>query len=267
MKQIGLKVIALLLGSTLGAGAATTYTTGFEEPTFDPFGDVGGSDGWTIDNTVPGISFLNPFDADGAGGNPASQAGALGGSVDSPGPAGTQVNLMHPVIIPLTSFRFDVDFAVIGSGASFPGIDNFGWSFMGDSNAVTPLLRIAFEAPGGNGDLEIAWYDNLDTRHVLAPSMDVFYGSTNHLSVAFSQSGGDAAFTATISSLNAVGFSGVLAGEAATTVTDIGVNFDVAAAGGNGNNFIILDNLAAIPEANSILLLLVGLLGFARRHR
>ena len=271
---------SLLLASGLAftaatANAAISYSTGFEEPTFDPLGDVAGNDGWMINSTVPGISFLNPYDADGIGGNPSSQAGALGGSIDTPGGLGTQVDLTHDVEISLTDFQFNVDFAVLGSSEGFPGADDFGFTLF---NGGSELFRVAFETPAtGLGDLEIVWYDNVGTRNPLDPGMAIQYGSANNLIVGFSPDGGgaDAAFSATISSLNSVTFGGTLIGEGMTTVDSIGVDFDVQTPVSAGDNFIIFDNLAAtsadVPDTGSTLALFLSgvalLVGFKKKMK
>jgi hypothetical protein len=279
MKNTGVAAAAagvVFLGTVISADAAVTYSSDFEG--FDPFGDVAPNDGWSIDDPLSedGISFIQEnFDTDGVSGpSLPSQAGAIGGFWNSPGDdvspvAGTQVNLTHPVSIPLTSFRFDVDFTITGSSVSFPGVDNFGWSFLSDSAPLTPLLRVAFEAPGIGGDLEIAWYDNLGNRNLITPiSQDIAYLTNLHLQVVFSPNGADADFTATISSMNSFTFSGSLIGEGSTTVDDFGADFDVQTLGNSaGDNVMIFDNLSAVPEPSATLLLLPGLLVLLRRRR
>jgi hypothetical protein len=249
----------VLFGTVVSASAIVTYTSDFEEPTFDPFGDVAGMDGWVIDSGVEGISFLQPYVG--------SQAGAIGGSIDTPGGPGTQVNLTHAVSIPLTSFVFDVDFSVIGSSLSFPGVDNFGWSFLTDSAPLTPLLRIAFEKPGGVGDLQINWYDN--TGALTNTTDDIQYNSELHLNVAFSPNGADADFIISLTGGNTTTYVGTLVGAGSEVVETLGADFDVQV-GGDGDNFMVFDNLAAteaIPEPSATLLLLPGLFVLLRRRR
>lgn len=241
--------------------AADGYTTDFESPEFgDPFGQVAGTGEWVIDNGISDLSFIvSSWDPDGGGPLPASQAAGLGGFYDSPGAAGTEVNLTRAVSLGLDSAEFDVDFTVIAPTASFPGVDTYGFSF---KSPTSDLLRIAFEPSDGAGDLELFWYDEADTKHSILKDI-MFYG-TYHLSVDFHRSGVDSMFEAAVTGTNAINFSGILAGQAGATLTAIGADFDVV---GDGDGFLTFDNLSVVPEPNTGLLLLVSALCSCVRRR
>jgi hypothetical protein len=174
------------------------------------------------------------------------------------------VDLTHQVSIDLPTLAFAVDFAVIPSDL-MPGQDSFGFS-ISTGSLSEPLIRIAFEPPGGNGDLEIAWYDNLGTRNLITPdSQDIFYNGTYKLNLDFAPSGADAAFTGSISGTNSASFSGVLIGHAGTTVESIGADFDVI---DNADNYMVFDNFVAVPEPQSAAMLILSFsLCLLRRRR
>lgn len=266
--------IATLAGSLLAAHAASavSYMTDFENPPFLPFdgvdpasGQIAGTDGWQINSSVNAISFVvDLWDPDGGGPMPGTQAAGLGGYFDTPGD-GESVNLTHQVALNLSSLAFAVDFAVASSSNLFPGQDSFGFS-ISTATLPEPLLRVAFEPPGGNGDLEIAWYDNAGNRNLITPiSQDIFYGGTYKLSLDFAASGADAAFTGSISGSNSASFSGVLAGFSGASVDSIGADFDVI---DNADNYLVFDNFTAVPEPQSAVLLIFGFsLCLLRRKR
>ncbi len=245
--------------------------TGFENPPFAPYdgvdpesGQIAGTDGWSINNSVVAVSFVvDAWDPDGAGSSPFTQAAGLGGLFDSPG-AGENVDLTQQVSLGLNSLVFAVDFAVVPADL-FPGQDAFGFT-ISSASASEPLMRVAFEPPGGNGDLEIAWYDNLGNRNLITPeSQDIFYNGTYSLSLDFTESGADAAFTGSLSGTNSASFSGVLAGQSGTTVNSVGADFDVV---DDADNYMVFDNLVVIPEPQSAVLLMVSFsLCLLRRRR
>ena len=247
------------------ATAATTYSTSFDDPPFEPgpFGDenpVSDFDGWIDDTDVDFISFLNDSPLGGAS---SPQAAVLGGAFASPGPMGTEVNLFHPISIDLVSLDFFVDFSIQGSTVDAPGADNFGFSVF---DGADPLMRVAFENTAPAGFLEIVWYDNSDTRNTLPGNPALPYSASSTLTLDFTPSGGDAFFNATVASGNSVSFSGTLPGEGATVADNIGVDFDVQE---DGDNFIVFDNFtaSAVPEPGSSILALLGLTVFLRRRR
>jgi len=262
MLKSALASSSILAVSALAAmgGDGFTYTSGFEDPAFpNSLGEVAGTDGWAINSGVTDLSFV--VSSWSSGFAPASQAAGFGGYFSNPGAPGTVVDLTHPVSILLTSVTFDVDFAVMGADA-FPGQDALSWVFAGSSN---PLLRVAFEPPGGAGDLELAWYDNSGTRHLISPvSQDIFYDSSYHLNVAFSASGVDAAFVATLTGTGSVAFSGSLPGEGKTVLTDVGARLTVI---DGSDSFLVFDNFSAVPEPQSACLVFLAFAGLSLRRR
>ncbi|MGI9243822.1 MAG: PEP-CTERM sorting domain-containing protein [Verrucomicrobiales bacterium] len=266
--------IATLMGSLLAAHGASAagYMTGFENPPFAPYdgvdpasGQIAGTDGWTINTPVVAVSFVvDSWDPDGSDPIPASQAAGLGGYFDTPG-ADANVDLSKQVALGLSSLVFAVDFAVIASTDLFPGQDSFGFSIT-SASFPEPLMRVAFEPPGGNGDLEIAWYDNAGNRNLITPeSQDIFYNGTYNLSLEFAASGADVSFSGNLSGTNSEAFSGTLTGLSGALVDSIGADFDVI---DDADNYLVFDNFMAVPEPQSaMLLLLSGSLCLLRRRR
>jgi hypothetical protein len=230
-----------LLGVCSGAGYSTNFNSGFNNAQA-----VAGQDGWTINDSTPDLSFFASYNF--------TDAAALGGYYDDP--ALTNVTLSHGASLPLVQTSLGMDFAIVPSTVSFPGQDAFGWSFF---NALgNNLLSIQFEPDNIDPTLlNVTWTTGAGaaTSTVLA----IEYNGPYKLNVDFTTLGGsNAGFTASITSSNSVSFNGTLPGLAGETVASFGQNF-VKKGASAGDNYMIIDNLAVVPEPSTGLMVLAAL--------
>ena len=237
------------------------YITGFEAPAYNHSTDLAGQQSWSINDPTTTISYFSFWNG--------SWAGYLGGFYNAPTVAG--VNLSQTYSAPVVGTVFDVDFRIVGSSASFPNRDSFGWTFKTGSG---DLVRFAFEPTTVNLDrLEIVWYDNLNVRHTILPtSQDLFLDGDYHLKVSFNASGADSAFTAILSGTNSVSWSGTLPGTVGATLASFGADYDVYGAvppSSAGDNFMVFDgvSLQSVPEPAGAVLALSACLALVSRRR
>lgn len=250
-----MKTLCALWLSITAGHASSVLMADFSDPPFDnsppDFGEIAGTDGWTTNEPTADFSFIVDWNG--------TQAAGLGGAFVAP--TLPDVNLSHAVTRPLVGTTLSLDFSI--TAAEFaPGKDNFGFSLSADSGT---LMSVAFESPGGVGDLEIAWYDSAGTRSTLAPSLDVLYGTTYSLTITFDLSGADVTFDASLASSNTQMWSGTLAGQASSQISSFSANYEMV---DDSDSFLIFDNLNVIPEPQSgVLCLVAGAIGLLRRRR
>lgn len=240
---------------------AANFSTGFEAPEYNPANELAGQNGWALDSadatTADASFFVNPYTRPGA----SNTAGALGGLFADPTPA--NLRLSHSVNNPLVQTTTSVDFAIISSSLANPGRDTFGFSFYNGTGAN--LLTVLFE-PGANNLMDIKWSTGGSASN--STGWAVSYEGPYSLNVAFADDGGgNASFTASVTGTNVFNFNGSLGGLAAQDIASFGVNFNKNAAAA-GDNYIIFDNVAAVPEPSTSLFALGALaMGFSRRRR
>jgi len=249
-KTIGIRSLLLFAGTQIGHAA---YVTGFEQPPYNHSLDLAGQQGWTINDNTLNLSSFAFWNGD--------WAAYLGGFYDAP--AVVNVDLSHSYDLPMAGSSFGVDFTIIGSSASYPGRDSFGFSL---KEGVADLMRVAFE-PGAPGRLEVLWYDNLNVGHTLTPvSQDIFYSGSYVLTLKFNPSGADTAFVATLTGSNTFTWGGILPGTAGAYVSSFSADYDVEGVEA-GDNFMLFDGISIIPEPASAGLAGLGMLLLMRRRR
>lgn len=258
----------LALASLLAGPAANAQAllAGFDSPQYNTdnvAGDVAGQNGWTIDDATADLSFFVVWGY--LGSEAGNNAAAVGAYLDSPVEPRVELSNTYggSLVNSLTSLKFSVE----PSTSEFPGRDSFGWTFR-DSESDS-LLSISLEPnPLFPDRLQVVWYDNADVR--TATGYDLFYSGAYDLSVAIVGSGANASFSATITGMEALPFTGSLNGAAGATLSTFGASIarDPSAAE-YGDNYLIFDNvsLTVIPEPASAMLAAMGLLFAAGRRR
>lgn len=263
-------LFASVIAVPLSARAA--YTTNFSDavsgggveggPT--NFGTQGG---WAISNPDAELSFVYPGVA------PYGQSVALGGYYSTP--ASVTTKLSHSLSEPALNAGkgyFKADFAIINSDGSpgfFMADDIFGFSLSDSSGSLiainfAPTIDEAIRSitsvtPSGS---------TLLVPNGISPSgyaSPAFYT----LTLNFDASGADLAYKGSISGVGLSNFSGVIAGKAGTTFTELAINYTVNDLDpvNAGSNFILVDNIS-IPEPTVTLagLMSLGLLTLRRRR-
>ncbi len=258
------------------AGAAIGYWSNFDSPTYDTSTgalpnfpkDLAGQDGWVINAAnAPGTgsqtnpSQLSTFTTFGGG----NFVGTLGGQWSTPNT--TNVLLSHSATAPLLGTQFSVDLSIQNpSPGGFE--DTFGVSLKdGSSNN---LIRFQFEpavTPANPANaMKVVWYDAAGTP--TSSGVNVNYGGTFTLNVAFTGSGPNATFAATIAGATNFTFGGLLSGAAAANINTVNFDWQVndPSVLNAGTNYITFDNLA-VPEPCSMLTGGLALLGLTFRRR
>jgi hypothetical protein len=229
------------LGVCSGAGYSTNFNSGYNNTLA-----VAGQDGWTINDSTPDLSFFVTYNL--------SDAAAVGGYYDNSALA--NVRLSHSLSLPLVQTSLGADFAIVPSTLAFPGRDTFGWSFQNASG--TNLLSIQFEPDSVDATLmNVTWSTGAGSS--TSTPLGVQYDGPYHINVNFSSTGGaNAGFTATLTGANSLSFSGALPGLGSETVASVGQHF-VRNAPAAGDNYMLFDNLAVVPEPSAGLMLLSAL--------
>ena len=219
--------------------------------------------GWTISDPALDLSFIQTGSAYGGTG----QSIGLGGFYAVP--AGTTVRLSRVVSESLASSVFSVDLALINRYAAdannfFNNDDRFGLVLF---DAGGDLLNIDFSPTATENIRQVSVNGTgLTPNGILAGDYNTPQWYT--LAMTFTANGLNLDYSVSLAG-GSITYNGSLAGKASTTLTGIGVDFDVLGATGAdaGSNYLLLDNIS-IPEPSVTLtgLLALGLLG-ARRRR
>lgn len=230
-----------------------------------PGPEIAGSDGWVINNPLPGLSFL--ASVSGAG-----NWGALGGVYDVPVTT-SEVILTHPVGAPAKTSDLYTKFFIRESTPAYPGRDAFGFRFGGGANG---LFEIKF-VPNDTDPLQPGLMDIFVGANGSAPAPTgsaIFDDATYVLAVDFNESGsGDLEMFATIGGgLNTYVFDGLLTGGGNATWDDFSI---VWYSNGltSGDNYIATQFLGVIPvpePGSAMASLLTGMMGLSvimRRRR
>ena len=260
-------IVSSLVTFALPAKAA--FTTGFDGAS--PYANFAPQGGWVISNTDDQLSFGVP-----AGGVYGDTV-ALGGFFSTPATVSTKLSrpISEPALGGAGKGYFKVDFSLINGNAAdssnfFNQDDTFGFS-LSDSGGT--LLSIDFAPTSDEGFRKI----NLATLGGGAPNLtnqgvvpsDFASPAFYTLYLNFAAEGADLKYTGSISGVILPNFSGIIAGKASTTFTEIGINYLVTDADTNnaGSNFILVDNIS-IPEPTVTLtgLMSLGLLSLRRRR-
>jgi hypothetical protein len=253
-----MKFSLFLAAVTLGwvGTASAQLDIDFGDPTVYPGPNVAGSDGWTIDDATPGLSFLVDVGGD--------QWGALGGYYDVP--TGSGAVLSHSVgALAKTSDLLTKFF--IQSSDAYPGRDPFGFRFNGGTSG---LFEIQFVPDGSNFNL-LNIFLGIGGATPTATGTALFYDTTYTLKVDFNEtgSGGGLEMFGTIGGgASSFSISGSLPGEANATWTSFDVTWDAV---DGGDNYIALQGFSSVPEPGSAMAsLLAGVMGLSvtmRRRR
>jgi len=222
-----------------------------------PGPEVAGSDGWSISDATPGLTFLT--DVGGA------NWGSLGGYYDVPvGPG--EVSLSHAVGAPAKTSSLITKFFIEPSSIAFPGRDSFGFRFLGGASGLfefqfvpnnsTPGLMDIFVGVGGGTPVASGSGLFDDTMYVL--QVDFNEGGSGSLEMFATIGGSTSSFT----------LSSFLPGEANATWDSFEVLWDSQT---GGDNFIALQGFSSVPEPGSAMAsLLAGVMGVTvtmRRRR
>lgn len=233
-----------LAGFSKAAGYSANFDSGYNTAN-----DVSGQQGWLIDDPKPELSFfINLTTASGT-----STAGAVGGFYEAP--TGDSVRLSHSLSLPFNETTFGVDMAVVSSTAAFPSRDTFQWSLSNPSG--TNLITFSFEPSLVNPALlNIAW--NTGTGSKVFAGSGIGYDAVYDFDVAFTAVGGNVQFAATVVGSNTFNFGGTLSGLNGQTLAAVGANF-VKVGPSTGDNYLIFDNLAVVPEPSAGMMMMGAL--------
>lgn len=248
------------------SGAVPGGGTG-NDPVANPT-NFGAQLGWTISDPTGELSFVYPPVG------PYGQSVALGGYWSTPTAASTTLGhfLSEPAVGVTGNGFFKVDFALINDDGTlnfFTNDDKFGFSL---SDSSGPVIAINFEPTIDEAIRSINTVVGPTTTMLqpngISPSS---YASPSFytLSLNFTKSGADLAYTGSVSGVTLPGFSGIITGKADTTFTAVGINFMVTDPDPSnaGSNFLIVTGLS-IPEPSVTLtgLMSLGLLSLRRRR-
>lgn len=222
--------------------------------------------GWTISAPTVDMSFVFPGSAYGAAGNSVG----LGAYYSTPATA--SIRLSTAVSEALATKVFSIDLALVNRFAAdaanfFPENDRFG-IVLGDVGG--DLLNIDFSADPLDENIRQVTVNGtpLVPNGFLASDYNTLGWYT--LSVSFVPSGANLNYALSMAG-GLINTTGTLTGKAATTLTTIGVDFDVlgAAPANAGSNFLLVDNIKVdvIPEPTVTLSGLLGLSLLAARRR
>jgi len=258
--------IALLPVASFG------FTTTFPASTFDNGTEVQGKDGWGISDpgsdldgdSIPDgyLSFVTSLNG--------SAAAAVGGYYNAPlVPAPTTVFLSHAAPSDLQFTTFSASFDIAGSDEFAPGRDGFGFGFRDSSN--NSLFTVSFVPVGGaSADTYQVTYKvgntSFDALTGTGGNIIIHANSLYSISLAFSPAGANPTFTASISGTSTTTFSGVATGMGSAQVARFGAEWNTIA-GQEGDNYLVFDNVTAVPEASASLLLGAGAIGLMARRR
>lgn len=261
-------VLAALLTAFAGPSAsAASLLAGFDSPEYtvdNVAADVAGQNGWTIDDATPDLSFFVAWAY--LGSAEGNHGAAVGAYLDSP--VEPRVELANSYVGPLVDSLTSLKFSIQPSTTDFPGTDTFGFTYR-DSDSAS-LFTLSLEPNPSFADrAEVVWYDAANTR--TPTGLDIFYGGAYDLALAFSGSGPNATFAATLTGSETVQFAGTLPDVAGATISTFGASISRdPAAVEYGDNYLVFDTLSiqpVIPEPASALLAAAGLLLVVRRRR
>ncbi len=276
-------VLLGLLSSALVSQAAyiTNFNTavptdgGSNFATADPLDQ----DGWTINDSNPGLSFL--LNKTGGG-----KLLALGGYFN---PTSVEtVNLTRAIYEPAGTSIVKIDYGLVNSKsplteATDPPFyaydDSFGFTF---SDASGPLLTIGIgpvsptpvETKRQIYISELGGSPTALNPDGIKPSDYSLIGLFN-LRITFGVSGSDLTYSGKADDRNGlagglINFSGTLPGKANAVITELGINYKSTNPEGldfNGSNFMVVDSIM-IPEPSAALtgVMALGLFGLRRRR-
>lgn len=265
---------AIALASSLHGA---NYSTDFENPPFpDPPGNVAGSDGWTI-NDINDASSPLAFILDWNNGvTPQSHAAGLGGFYNSP--SEDTVLLTHASGLNIGGTAVSFLFSIIDSTNDFADRDTFGLSLTnGSDNLFSLFFTPATQTANPDGDTDAQWdlsySTGLSGPIAFVPGEGVVESGTYSLSLTFTPNGASTDFSLTIASqVNSETRTGTIPVDPLTVAANFNLLWaPIGGAESSGDNFLIVDDLAVVPEPASVAAwMLLSLAGFslvARRRR
>ena len=254
--------------AALSPASVSAVVYSFPFSVFQPVGtQVGGKDGWT----VIGDSTYTPTDANGLSLTSTlngSTCAALGGYYYAANPAETPIYLTHSASTWLESTSFAVTFAIQGAveGDERPGRDGFGFTLQNDNR--DNLLTISL-APAASPSLryQVLYTVGAGSPQAAKNGADDMYIDVNglySLDLKFTENGANPTFSATVTGSDVQTFNGTATGLGSELVGNMGALWNVI---DNGNNIILFDNIAIVPEPSTSLLAGLATIGLLRRRR
>lgn len=251
----------LLLVALAANASAAIYVSDFNNLTYVPSQQIGGQDGWSINNpSVPFLSYTVGWDnGTGAG---VTTAAALGGRFAIP--TENTIGLNHGYGEELGRTTAIFDFAFVDSNAGTGSLrDAFSFSAY---NGATNIFSVVFTPAQVNPTVTPLGVWNLSYNVNGVPAGDLFlsveelatyqfyldfkkHGLQTNVVVGLGNPGG-----ALLERFRTVDL------DSSQTITSFGFNWITGVPGG-GDNYLIFDNLSVVPEPSSALL--VGLAGLA----
>jgi len=268
----GLAVLALpVSGATL-----TDDFSGF--PT-TPGTQIAPGGGWSINQALGtefGTGDEGPLSFISSLGVPTfGNSGALGGAIDTPDP-GSTIYLNRSLDTPLDSFGFSLDFAIAAASAN--GEDNFGFAVRDGSN--NNLFSINFERVPMDTDFQVTYTvgggSPTAAMDTLAQNVFIDINGLYSLDVTITPNGANPEFMAILTGTNTVTFEGDLTGLGGEDIASFGAEWVTDSNpdadgdltfGDRAQDYLIFDNVSAVPEPKVALLGALGFLALLRRRR
>lgn len=272
-----MKIIPQLfvLAAATSVSFGAIYSTDFEVPLY-PAPDFAngatlhGVDGWTVTNGGVGVlddplAFVEEVEiADGV----FSSFGAIGGAYDIPTGANATVSRAFSSSLGVTSFTMDMGIA--DSTDDYPNRDAFGITLSNGSGNVFSINFTPVVALRQTGDVDAEWEISytVGAGATVPTGLAVLADGLYNLALSFTPSGTGTNFSLGVTGKNVFDWSDDIAVSSGTAITDFGFSWDLVDSGAPGDNIFLFDNISAVPEPTSALLLcLGGILGVARRKR
>jgi hypothetical protein len=267
----------LLVGLVANASAASVdYSANFDNlstgsvapPTFPD--QIAGQGGWTINDSAARLSFASTF-----AGTPAA---ALGGYYN--GASATTVGLNQAYEATLSRTTATFDFGIIDSLNTFPGRDEFAFSWYSGSTNLFSVHFVPLDPtdtnPGGDTDAGWRLYYSSGGGPRTTLSIVVEEEGAYSFDLALSASGGSTVFKLGVSTIglpdgpeNPLIRNGSFAVNPNTQVDKFAFEWTPTGGGASGgSNYFVFDNVTAVPEPSAAQLFgFAGLAFVANRRR
>lgn len=247
------RVLFPLLLLSVASVQAATYISNFNT---SPGNNIAGWDGWTINDPENDSSSSMAF---GVTWN-ASRAVALGGEFATPSISLVQLAHAYDEVFGNTSASFSF---TIADAVLYEGRDTFGFSFKDGSTNLFSVIFVP-TVPDETAPAETLAFWNLysvSSGGTIPLNIQIEEGVGYNLSLAFSGNGSSTDFDLDVGGLQR---SGTIAVDPSTIASSFALEWQADYA---SDNYIVMDNLAIVPEPSSTLLLGLSGLGFVLRRK